>query len=158
MSLFLMQPPFLGALCYRGRSCSWPGSSFPALGNVTFVGLEVASLLALLFRRAVQINIKGSMHILVLPSGLTHKSPWLPTPMWLRRPFLSNSNSKCAQVQALLSTLLCFVRLLQLSVQFLLQIMQQWCQNLTNAKKHGFEVKEGRNTGTTSTFIVLLSC
>lgn len=75
MSLFLMQPPFLGGLCYRGRSCRWPGSSFPALGNVTFVGLEVASLLALLFRRAVQINIKGSMHILVLPSGLTHKSP-----------------------------------------------------------------------------------
>lgn len=154
-----MQPPFLGGLCDRGRSCSWPGSSFPALGNVTFVGLEVASLLALLFRRAVQINIKGSMHILVLPRGLTHKSPWLPTPMWLllQRPFLSHSNSKCAQVQALLSTFLCFVWLLLLSVQFLLQIMQQWCQNLTNAKKHGFEMKEGRNTGTTSTFIFLLS-
>lgn len=75
MSLFLMQHPLLGGLCYRGKSFSWPERSFPALGNVTFVGLEVASLLALLFRRAVQINVKGSMHILVLPSGLTHKSP-----------------------------------------------------------------------------------
>ena len=43
-----------------------PGSSFPVLGSVTFVGAEVASQLSLLFRHAVQINRyirEGSMHI-----------------------------------------------------------------------------------------------
>ena len=60
-----------------------PGSSFPVLGSVTFVGAEVASPLTLLFRHAVQINRyirEGSMHIPMSRSPLprprmSHKSP-----------------------------------------------------------------------------------
>lgn len=40
-----------------------PGSSFPALGNVTFVRLKWPPLRALLFRCAVQINIYQGKHV-----------------------------------------------------------------------------------------------
>lgn len=68
---------------------------------------EVASLLALLFRCAVQINryVKGSMHIPVSPCRLPYKSPerlfiLISTPTWLLAETFPRRQSKRAQVQA----------------------------------------------------------
>lgn len=59
--LTLIIRSFLSRVPWWTKCCRWPGSSFPALGSVTFV----ASRLCLLFRCAVQINkySKGSMHV-----------------------------------------------------------------------------------------------
>lgn len=101
---------FLGGL-YPTAELKLARKQFSCIRKCDLCQAEVASLLALLFRCAVQINryVKGSMHIPIVPCRLPHKSPeCLPTcslnfilisppTCLLERHFFSDF--PCAQVQ-----------------------------------------------------------